>query len=48
MGDPAHGQGLVKSNVNVAALEALRKAGVLLALAPYEVQLLKTTEIGSM
>ena len=48
MGDPAHGQGLVKSNVNMAALEALRKAGVLLALAPYEVQLLKTTEIGSM
>ncbi|MEY3469211.1 MAG: hypothetical protein RL203_1305 [Pseudomonadota bacterium] len=48
LGDPAHGQGLVKSNVNMAALEALRKAGVLLALAPYEVQLLKTTEIGSM
>ena len=43
MGDPAHGQGLVKSNVNMAALEALRKAGVLLAPAPYELQLIKTT-----
>ncbi|MBU6225392.1 MAG: mechanosensitive ion channel [Burkholderiales bacterium] len=42
MDDPTHGQGLVKSNVNIAALEALRKAGVLLAPAPYEVQLVKT------
>jgi len=46
MDDPAHGQGLVKSNVNRAALEALRKAGVLLSPAPYEVQLVKTNEIG--
>jgi small-conductance mechanosensitive channel len=45
MDDPAHGQGLVKSNVNLAALEALRKAGVLLAPAPYEVQLVKSVEI---
>ena len=45
MDDPAHGQGLVKSNVNLAALEALRKAGVLLAPAPYEVQLVKSGEI---
>jgi len=44
MDDPAHGQGLVKSNVNIAALEALRKAGVLLGPAPYEVQLVKTAE----
>ena len=48
MDDPAHGQGLVKSNVNRAALEALRKAGVLLAPAPYEVQLVKTAEIGAL
>jgi small-conductance mechanosensitive channel len=48
MDDPAHGQGLVKSNVNRAALEALRKAGVLLAPAPYEVQLVKTAEIGAV
>ena len=47
MDDPAHGQRLVKSNVNRAALEALRKAGVLLAPAPYEVQLVKTSEIGA-
>ena len=46
MDDPAHGQGLVKSNVNRAALEALRNAGVHLAHAPYEVHLVKTNEIG--
>jgi len=39
MDDPAHGQGLVKSNVNIAALAALRKAEVLLAPAPYEIVL---------
>jgi len=44
MDDPTHGQGLVKSNVNVAALEALRKAGVLMGPAPHEVQLINSAE----
>jgi len=44
MDDPTHGQGLVKSNVNIAALEALRKAGVLMGPAPHEVQLINSAE----
>ena len=39
MDDPANGQGLVRSLVNVAALQALREAQVLLVKSPQEVVL---------
>ena len=39
MDDPANGQGLVRSYVNVAALKALREAEVILVKSPQEVVL---------